>query len=209
MVAATKSTSDVRERILVETARQFGEKGYSNTSIDAIAYAVGIRKSSLLYHFRTKELLREAVMRRMLAVWKEEIPRLLTSSSDGEDRFESTIEAVVDFFVSNPNRARLCVRESLERPTEFRALIVEHLGPYLALVTDYIRWGQRDHIAHEDVDPEAWLNHVLNMIVAMVAFSPVSSAFPDGAADVSLERQKSELVRMTRMALLVDPTALD
>ncbi len=205
MVGASKNTADVRERILVETARQFGEKGFANTSIDAIAYAVGIRKSSLLYHFRTKEILREAVMRRMLEVWKEEIPRLLTSSSDGEDRFEATIEAVIDFFVSNPNRARLCVRESMERPEQFRALLLENLGPYLALVTDYIRWGQRDHIAHEDVDPEAWLNHVLNMIVAMVAFSPVSSAFPDAEYEAALGRQKTEMIRMTRVALLSKP----
>jgi TetR/AcrR family transcriptional regulator len=202
-----RPTSDVREAILSEAARLFGERGYSHTSIDSIAFAAGIRKSSLLYHYRSKERLREAVMENLLERWKEEIPRLLTSSSDGEDRFESTLEAVMDYFISDPTRARICVRESMERPLEFRELIREHLGPYLALVTDYIRWGQRDGIAHEDVDPEAWLNHVLNLSVAMVAFAPVCSGFGGVEVEGALERQKVELIRLTRMALLTDPPA--
>jgi len=200
-----RPAGDVREAILGEAARLFGERGYSSTSIDAISFAVGIRKSSLLYHFRTKEALRGAVMENMLERWKEEIPRLLTSSSDGEDRFESTIEALMDYFVSDPTRARLCVRESIERPEAFRELIREHLGPYLNLVTDYIRWGQRDGIAHADLDPEAWLNHVLNLSVAMVAFAHVCSGFGGVEVAGALDRQKAELVRLTRAALLTDP----
>jgi len=193
---------DVRECILDEASRLFGERGYDSTSIDSIAFAVGIRKSSLLYHFKTKERLRDAVIRRLLERWKDVIPQLLTAAPNGRDRFESTLEAVVDFFMSDPLRARLCVREALERPDELRDLIREHLGPYLRLVADYIRWGQRDGSADPDVDPEAWLVHVLHMTVTMAAFAGITEALSGESPDACQARQRTELIRLARAALL-------
>ena len=196
---------DVRECILDEASRLFGERGYGSTSIDSIAFAVGIRKSSLLYHFRSKEILREAVIHRLMVRWKDVIPRLLTAAPTGQDRFDATLAAVMDFFLSDPTRARLCVREALERPDELRVLVREHLGPYLGLIADYIRWGQRDGTAHPDVNPEAWLIHVLHMTVTMVAFAPVTEALAGDPPEECLARQKTELVRLARAALL-NPT---
>jgi len=107
--------------------------------------------------------------------------------------------------VSDPTRARLCVREALERPDELRDLIREHLGPYLRLVADYIRWGQRDGSAHPDVDPEAWLVHVLHMTVTMVAFAGISEALSGDPPEECHARQRAELIRLARAALLSPP----
>jgi len=82
------------------------------------------------------------------------------------------------------------------------SLVRENLRPYLGLITDYIRWGQKDGSVHADVDPEAWVIHVLMQIISMVAFSPVTEGMAVLPAEESLERQKAELVRMARRALL-------
>lgn len=194
----------VRDRILDEASHLFGDRGYGSTSIDAIAYRVGIRKSSLLYHFPSKANLREEVIRRLIVRWKEVIPRLLTAGSSGEDRFAVTIGAVMEYFIADPMRARLCVREAMEHPETLHTLVREHLRPYLGLITDYIRWGQKDHSVHADVDPEAWVIHVLMLIISMVAFAPVTEGMAVLPAEECMERQKAELVRMARRALLCE-----
>ncbi len=201
--ASVKPRGDIRERILDEACRQFGDRGF-NTPIERIATAVGIRKSSLLYHFRTKEDLREQAVSRMMRRWQEEIPRLLTRAETGEDRFTAVITAVIDFFLADPARARLCVREAIDRPEHYGETTRHHLRPHLQLIGDYIRWGQTGKLIHDDVDPELWVIIVLREIICMVAFAPVAQAMTGETADDLARRQRDEFVRMARRSLLRD-----
>ena len=196
-----KTTDEMRARILAEATRLFGLKGYGETSLVAVADAVGIRKPSLLYHYGSKEELREAVVQQMMEMWKEEIPRLLTVAAPAQDRFTATITAVVSFFVEDPNRARLCVREAMDRPEPLQALIRVHLRPWLVLMADYIRLGKKGGDIRSGVDSEAYVVHVLLLIISMVAFAPVGSAISDTPQPESVERQTRELVRIARDAL--------
>ncbi len=200
-MTAHKTTDEMKARIRDEAMRLFGQRGYSETPLDAIAKAVGIRKASLLYHYSSKEKLRVAVVRQMMEQWKEEIPRLLTTASPAQDRFTTTITAVVGYFVENPDRARLCVREAMDRPEPLQELIREHLRPWLMLMADYIRLGKQSGGIDEDVDADAYLIHVMLMAISMVAFAPVGSAISDMPEPESVKRQHKELVRMAKRAL--------
>ena len=199
--ATTPPRGDIRERILDEASRQFGDRGFGAT-IEQIATEVGIRKSSLLYHFGSKEELREQAIARMMLRWQHEIPRLLTRGETGEDRFTTVITAVIDFFLSDPSRARLCVREAMDRPEHYGETTRRHLRPHLKLITDYIRWGQTGGGIHEDVDPELWVIIVLREIICMVAFAPVAQAMTGETAEELTRRQRDEFVRMARRSLL-------
>ena len=198
---SAKPTGDIRDRILEEASRQFGDRGFG-TPIERIATAVGIRKSSLLYHFRTKEELREQVVSRMMLRWQAEIPRLLTHGETGEDRFSTVITAVIDFFLADPSRARLCVREAMERPEHYGETTRHHLRPHLKLITDYIRWGQSGGAIHTDVDPEIWVIIVLREIICMVAFAPVAQFMTGTTPENLARRQRDEFVRIARRSLL-------
>lgn len=196
-----KPTGDIRERILDEACRQFGDRGFG-TPIERIASSVGIRKSSLLYHFGSKEELRERAVSRMMLRWQHEIPRLLTRGETGEDRFSTVITAVIDFFLADPSRARLCVREAMDRPEHYGETTRHHLRPHLKLITDYIRWGQTGGAIHDDVDPELWVIIVLREIICMVAFAPVAQSMTGTSAEELARRQRDEFVRMARRSLL-------
>jgi AcrR family transcriptional regulator len=51
-----------RERVLAIATRLFAERGYENTSIDAVLTEAGISKGSLYHHFKGKDALFEAVL---------------------------------------------------------------------------------------------------------------------------------------------------
>ena len=191
----------MRRRILDEATRLFAARGFGATSLQSVADAVGIAKPSLLYHFRSKTDLRLGVVDDLLARWKDVVPQILAAATSGENRFESALDEVLRFFHEDPDRARLLLREVLDHPAEMRARMEEHLSPWLNLVTDYIRRGQKEGVVHDDLDPEAWVMHVVSQTVATFAFSQVGEAVLRD--DASYARRVRELVRVARTSLFL------
>jgi len=197
--------ADVKQRIIEEATRLFGTQGFDGTSVQAIADAVGIRKPSLLYHFASKEALREATVESLLIHWKNELPGLLTTHISGYDRFSSSLTAAVAFFLEDTNRARLTVREMLDRPETIHALMKEHLSPWTTLLTDYIRMGQESGTIKPGVDPASYIIQVMMMVIGTVAIGDVVAALVHPGGGDSLEAKVSELVRICREALFASP----
>ena len=194
---------EMRERILQQATRLFAERGYQGTSLQAVADAVGIRKPSLLYWFRSKDLLRARVVEGLLAHWKQEIPRLMLGARSGHDRFASTVTALVAYFATDANRARVMLREVLDRPDATRALMAEHLQPFGTLVTDYIRMGQQTGRVRPDVDPESYVVMVVTMVLGTVAVGGVAASMFDGDDVASDDPRIAELVRIARESLFL------
>jgi AcrR family transcriptional regulator len=197
--------SDARKQILAHALRLFANRGFDATSLQDIADEVGIRKQSLLYHFESKEQLRRGVLDEMLLRWNEGLPRLLVAAArTGLPRFGSVIHELIAFFAEDPDRARLLLRESLDRPADMRKLLASHVSPWVSLVADYIREGQKNGDIDFTVDPEAYVIQVVNMVVSGMATAasldhallPQRHALGDPD-----ERHQRELIRIARASL--------
>lgn len=201
---------DVREEILKNATRLFAAKGFDGTSLKDISDAVGVRKPSLLYHFSSKEKLRLAVLARLLDRWNDVLPRLLMAAAGGDKRFEIVMDEVVGFFAEDADRARLLVREILDRPADMQRRLESYVRPWVKVVADYIVKGQERGEVHAHVDPEAYILQVINMVVSGVAAAssldggllPPTSPRGDAGA-----RHLRELIRMARTSLFVSPAA--
>src|SRR5687768_18325502 len=107
---------EVRDTILLEATRLMAERGFDGTSIQAVADAVGVRKPSVLYHFPSKEELRKGVLDRLLSRCNDILPKLLMASTlTGLAKFDDVMGELISFFADDPDRARLLVRELLDR----------------------------------------------------------------------------------------------
>ena len=202
--ARSTRPQDVPAEILAVATRLFAERGFDGTSVQAIADEVGIRKPSLLYHFPSKVELRRSVLASMLDRWNEILPRLLLAAAAGEAQFDAVFRETVDFFVADQDRARLLLRESMDRPTEMRALIDQHARAWTTVVCDYIRKGQKAGRVHLDVDPEAYLAHVINLVIStLAAWRTISSLYPGQDPEADLERHVAELLRFAKSSLFV------
>jgi TetR/AcrR family transcriptional regulator len=197
----------VRERLLAAATRLFAERGFEATPIQAIADAVGVTKPALLHHFPSKEHLRREVLGATLAYWNERLPRLLLAATASSERFDSVFGEVFRFFASDPDRARFIAREALDRPAEARKLIRNTL-PVLEAIAGYIRVGQAHGRHYEDVDPDAYLLHILQLVIMAAAVSDATTA-AFGTGNAARERYDRELARIAKASLFRAPNAPD
>ncbi|MCA9565943.1 MAG: TetR/AcrR family transcriptional regulator, partial [Myxococcales bacterium] len=135
---------DVAQKILLEATRLMAERGYEGTSLSAIASSAGITKATLLYHYASKATLRAAVLENLLSRWNQLLPKLMVAGAQsGTARFDAVIGEVMAFFSEDPDRARLLVRELLDRRSDMSEYVEEYISPWLDVVTTYICKGQK------------------------------------------------------------------
>ncbi len=195
-----QSVENIPERILTEATRLFAERGVSGTPIQAIAEAAGITRPTLVYHFKSKDGLRLAVLDTLMAHWRGELPRIMAAASSGGPTVDSLLAALFDFFRADTARARLLLRELLDRPDTMSQLLRETVQPYTSLITQAVRMGQGTGTVRQVLDPEAFVVLVISSAVGVVAIGDHAAALmnpePNG------DQLQSELVRMARTSLL-------
>ncbi len=193
---------EVRDTILLEATRLMARRGFDGTSLQAVADAVGVRKPSVLYHFSSKEELRKAVLDQLLSRWNDILPKLLMASTlTGLAKFDGVMRELMSFFADDPDRARLLVRELLDRPQGMKASLEGYARPWVEVVAGYIRKGQESGQIRTTVDPEAYILHVASMSLSVLATSECMSALIKGTRPQHMRRAIDELVRMTRSSL--------
>ncbi len=193
----------VPERILSEATRLFASRGFAATSIQAIADAAGITKPTLVYHFGSKDQLRDAVVDALLDHWRDELPQLMVAAQAGGPRLDSLMAAFFEFFHRDPCRARLLLREALDRPEALRERLRQHLQPWTGLLTQAIRAGQAQGLLRPATDPEAFTVLVISAALGVVALGDHTAALV--SPEPSVQAQQDELIRVARTALLSPP----
>lgn len=190
--------ADVPTAILAAATKLFASRGFDGTAVQDVADAVGVTKAAVLHHFSTKERLREAVLEEILAHWKETLPQLLLAATASEDRFDRVLGELWRFFSVDRDRARLVMREALDRPAELKKMLRGPVRPWLHGVAEYIRSGQSRGEHYADMDAEAYVLHVLQLVLVAAASAPVTSAVLERDAEGRYDR---ELVRIARASL--------
>jgi TetR/AcrR family transcriptional repressor of nem operon len=112
LAAAPEQSS--RDKILDAAERLFAKRGYAGVGLSEVAEVVGLGKSSLFHHFKTKAQLYAAVAARILARIEEHLVRSLAKGGDPAARIERWLDELVDLLVANPTYARVLLRSLFE-----------------------------------------------------------------------------------------------
>ena len=202
--AAAAVDPDVRASVLQAATRLFAAHGFDGTTLQDVADAVGVSKPAVLHHFPSKEHIRRAVLDAILEHWQGTLPRLLLAATASEERFEAVFGELFRFFTADGDRARVILREALDRPAEARKLLAGPVRPWIEAIAGYIRAGQASGRHHAEADPEAYVVHMLQLVLAATASAPVTTALLAASEGESARaRYDRELARVARTSLFM------
>jgi AcrR family transcriptional regulator len=134
MDAPTKQSAPVtsRERILEVALAEFAARGYDGARLQDIARAAGLSRSTLLYHFESKEGLYAAVIQAATADWAAATRRAISVNLEGFDQIASLVQAAFRFFETHGDVVRVLRREAIEGGERLGAASADVLAPFIA-----------------------------------------------------------------------------
>lgn len=122
--------ASTRERILAEALGAFARRGVEATSLDDVAAAVGVRKQTLLYWFRSKDALVAGVIADAVAQLGDALDGAVARRRPGQDVGAAVIDEVLRLGARRPDLLVL-MREVARLGPGAEATLAETIGPRL------------------------------------------------------------------------------
>jgi TetR/AcrR family transcriptional regulator len=141
----TRIQTEKRELILEAALEVFSAHGFRGATIDQIAEAAGMSKPNLLYYFRRKEDIHEALIQRLLKTWLQPL-RELDEVGDPITELRSYIRRKLEMARDYPRESRLFANEILQGAPRIMPLLEGELKTLVdekaAVVTGWMRAGK-------------------------------------------------------------------
>jgi AcrR family transcriptional regulator len=132
--ALTARQAEIR-RIATEL---FAEHGYRAVGMRAIAEAVGIRTSSLYYHFESKEEILYSIALDLTRDFVEEHVPILAGPGTASERLAEFVRQHVEFFVRHRREEKVGKRELRELSPEHYEAVTHHKRVYQQRIQTFI-----------------------------------------------------------------------
>jgi AcrR family transcriptional regulator len=161
-----------RERLLLAAARAFGNAGFSGARLEDIAAEVGIRRSSLLYHFESKQALYEAVIDAGFRELEQSMALTMSAETPFETRLERVIEALMAFQRENLPLLQVLMRSLLDQDAQGATWMDRSLVPLVDRIETFIRSAAGTELKAEFPVRAA----ILQALVAQLVRSTMGSA---------------------------------
>ncbi len=197
-----------RAAVLTAAEEIFSEKGFAAARLEDIAQRVGVRRASLVYYFRDKRELYDAVLDSIFGDAARRYEAALATAAPLPQRVEAVIETWVNFVAERPAVARILLRETAEFvPTENRAL-ARHAAAPIAAVARAVREGQRAGL-FQPIDPAHFIITVVGATVFFVTATPaLMPEWPFNPLSAEqLHTLRLEVLAIARRLLGIDETA--
>jgi len=199
----TSKAQRTRAAILEQAQRLFAERGFTDTRLEDLADAVGLKRPALFYHFKDKQALYDAVVEDLFKELWERTEATLTGAGPIAERLEKSIDTWVDGVAARPAIARLILRNAADAtphtsdspPSGMRMLALGR-----TLLEEGRRTGELKPI-HDD------FFHVWASIVGSTVFfvAALPTLMPDETFDpldpIEIEGHKQDVLRTARQLL--------
>ncbi|WP_236037194.1 TetR/AcrR family transcriptional regulator [Marinomonas vulgaris] len=144
---------ELESRILRSAEALFAEKGYSGSSMEAIAMSANISKQNLIYYFPNKELLYQRVLKEMLDIWIEKLSFLEAHGDTPEAVIRRYVHEKMQLSRLYPNGSKVFAHEIISGAPVLKEYLISHLKPQFDRDVEIVKsWINKGLI--QNVDPE-------------------------------------------------------
>ena len=193
-----------RAALLAAAEVLFAERGFAATRLEDVAERVGIRRASIVYYYRDKRELYDAVLASVFSGLYERIDAALSGPDDLPERIEAGVSAWVDYVGARPTFARLLLREVADATADRREAILELTRPFVDLVrTRVYERRSPDDPRLNDIDPVHLASTIAGATVFFVVATPtlVPGLEIDPLSPEQLDIHRDEVLRIVRRLL--------
>ena len=184
LVGQGRRRADKRDAIIGAATELFADKGFSGTSVQEIADAAGTHKTTVLYHFATKDALHEAVLDRALGRISD-VMREFLAGEFKRARVGYLLDQMLAFYAEHPSLARLLERELLE-PGGSEAYLERFVDPiYVPAVASFERAMKAGLI--RSVDPALFIHDAHVTLIGYFCHRPLLERLKPGVDPFSVE----------------------
>jgi TetR/AcrR family transcriptional regulator len=194
-----------RASILVEAEALFAEKGFAATRLEDVAENVGIRRASIVYYFKDKRELYDAVLEDVFRELFDRIEAALSSPATILVRIEDCVNAWVEFVGHRPSFARILLREVADASPDLPPTLLRHTQPFVSLVRRevYDREEGTGPLKDTGIDPIHVASTVAGATVFFVAAMPalLGNRGVDLSSPEHLETHRAQVLRVVQRLL--------
>ncbi len=164
-----KSGEERREEIVQAVIDLAAEGGQSQLSTQAIADRVGIAQPTVFRHFRTRDLILQAVIdwisRHLLGL----VMAIATGNGSARERLPRLLTRQLEFIARHPGLPRLLFSERVHQDSPvLKQSVGRVMANWTRTVTELIREGQAEGSFRADLDAEETARLILAMIQGLV-----------------------------------------
>jgi AcrR family transcriptional regulator len=169
--------TDKRQAILDAATELFADRGFGAVSVQEIADAADTHKTTVLYHFATKDALYEAVLDAALGLLADGM-REFMSGELRRERVAYLIDQQQTFFAEHPSLARLLSRELLDSAAT-EAYLRRFVEPiYLPALASLKRSVERGLI--RPIDPALFIHDLHVQLIGYFCHGPLLERLKPG-----------------------------
>jgi AcrR family transcriptional regulator len=142
------STVDVatEERLMAAAEREFGRNGFAAARLEDIAAGAGITRSSLLYHYPSKDALYAAAVHAAFARLALALGEAMGHGQSFEERLDALVERFLEFIAEHPAMPPLLLRELVDGRGPGHELLLAEVKPVLDQVEAFVKQHGRGKV---------------------------------------------------------------
>lgn len=142
----TTNGDNNRRRILEAAEEVFATYGYDGSTVGLIARRAQLSKPNMLYYYRSKIELYDAVLSAILDDWIGQMALFEQAGDSPADKIAAYIRGKLAFSRKRPNASKVFANEIIRGAPHIEKILRSHLVPQLekdmALVREWIREGK-------------------------------------------------------------------
>jgi TetR/AcrR family transcriptional regulator len=194
---SSQRAEDTREAILKAAELRFAAKGFYPTRLEDIADDVGITRTAVIYHFKDKEALYNAVLETLFTQLDEVISFALSADAPFLEKIEGAVTAWVQYAGKRPTLMRLFMREVAGSEEGLRQEVSRYVDPMFGRLIAALEEGKKQKLCR-DVDAVQFWSILAGATMFFIMDAPLlaKDGFNQVSYQASVDAYNRELIRV-------------